>query len=252
MKRWVNLDLDSTFPLRNVVARRSGSSERRGDAKIPSNIARARTDVESMNPTKPAVAPQAHPATAQARAVGPHPALLPLLKGATFAGVLASASATKAPAPQVNAQGCKMQTSLPQAVSGVHPDADKRHRHGGGDDLDPSTRQAAQLAPPIVASPIEMAKQSAAAQTNARVSLEDLVPELVKKIAWSGDAKRGTVRMELGAGDLAGSTLTVSAENGRVSVHVSTPPGTDTAAWRDRLASRLESRGLTLDTVEVS
>lgn len=144
-----------------------------------------------------------------------------------------------------------MQTSLPQAVVAVHPDAEKKHRHGAGDELDPSARQAAQLAPPMTTSPIEAQKDAAAAQTNARVSLEELVPQLVKKIAWSGDARRGTVRMELGAGDLAGSTLTVSAENGRVSVHVAAPPGTDTAAWRARLESRLTERGLALDTVEV-
>ncbi len=134
----------------------------------------------------------------------------------------------------------------------MHPDAEKRHRHGAGDDLDPSARQAAQLAPPMATtSPIDAQKEVTAAQTNARVSLEELVPQLVKKIAWSGDARRGTVRMELGAGDLAGSTLTVSAENGRVSVHVASPPGTDTAAWRARLESRLAARGLSLDTVEV-
>jgi hypothetical protein len=102
-----------------------------------------------------------------------------------------------------------------------------------------------------MASPVEAQKEATAAQTNARVSLEELVPQLVKKIAWSGDAKQGTVRMELGAGDLAGSTLTVSADNGRVSVHVAAPPGTDTAAWRDRLESRLSARGLALGTIEV-
>lgn len=150
------------------------------------------------------------------------------------------------------AQGAKMQTALPQAVTAVHPDTDKRRRHEGADDLDPSARQAAQLAPPIgIAPPTEAEKEQVAAQTNARVSLEDLVPQLVKKIAWSGDGQRGTVRMELGAGELAGSTLTVSAANGRVSVDVAAPPGTDVAAWRERLSSRLAARGLALDTIEV-
>ena len=88
-------------------------------------------------------------------------------------------------------------------------------------------------------------------QTHARVSLEELIPQLVKKIAWSGDAKAGTVRMELGAGDLAGSTLTVSAENGRVSVHIAAPPGTDASAWKNRIATRLEARGISVDTVHV-
>jgi len=57
--------------------------------------------------------------------------------------------------------------------------------------------------------------------------------------------------MELGAGDLAGGTLTVSAENGRVSVHVAVPPGTDADAWKTRIASRLEARGIAVDTVHV-
>jgi hypothetical protein len=210
-----------------------------------------------MNP-KP-IAPSAHDAHAQSeQAHGP--ALPLLLKGPTFANILGTMPVVtpKAPAPaQLNAQGCKMQTSLAslgaslgaQAVLPVHPDADKRRRPNA-DDLDPSARQAAQLAPPMTMGIFENEKQVAAAQTNARVSLEDLVPALVKKIAWSGDAQRGTVRMELGAGELAGSTLTVSAENGRVSVDVAAP-GTDLAAWRERLSTRLTARGLSLDSIEV-
>ncbi len=121
----------------------------------------------------------------------------------------------------------------------------------GATNLDPMTRQAAQLAPPTPAAPTNEVAVGAA-QTNARVSLEDLVPELVKRIAWSGDARRGTVRMELGSGELAGSTVMVSADNGRVTVHVHTPPGTDADAWRARIANRLEARGLSVDSVEVS
>jgi len=117
-------------------------------------------------------------------------------------------------------------------------------------DLDPMSRQTAQLAPPQA---LQMFVEQAAStpQTNAHVSLEDLVPQLVKKIAWSGDGRRGTVRMELGSGELAGSTLTVSADNGRVSVHVQVPVGTDAHAWHARLANRLVARGLAVDSVEV-
>jgi hypothetical protein len=170
-----------------------------------------------------------------------------------FANILAQAL-PQAPKPQVTlGQGPKPQTTaLPQAVLGVHAEPEKRNRHShGGDDLDPVARQAAQLAPPqtTVSSPVE--REAAAAQTNARVSLEELVPQLVKKIAWSGDAQRGMVRMELGAGDLAGGTLTVSAENGRVSVHVAAPPGTDAGEWKSRIANRLEARGIAVDTVHV-
>ncbi len=208
-----------------------------------------------MNPTKPPSAKAPALPTA-ARPNGPNGVHLPpMLHGPTFANVLASATAapkTSLMAPQT--QGSKLQTtSLPQAVMGVHAEPEKRGRHHGGEhdaDLDPFARQAAQLAPPGALAPSEET-ENVAAQTNARVSLEELVPQLVKKIAWSGDAQRGTVRMELGAGELAGSTLTVSADNGRVSVHVNAPPGTDTHAWRERLTNRLESRGLAIDTIEV-
>ncbi len=139
-------------------------------------------------------------------------------------------------------------TSTNQMV--VHPDAEKRGRREPEHDLDPATRQAAQLAPPLATPKVESA--SVAAQTNAQISLEDLVPALVKKIAWTGDAHRGTVRMELGSGELAGSTLTVSADHGRVSVHVRVPAGTDAGAWRSRLATRLEARGLSVESVEIT
>jgi hypothetical protein len=169
-----------------------------------------------------------------------------------FANILAQALP---PRPQVTAgPSAKPQTTaLPQAVLAVHAEPEKRNRHGHGEaDLDPVARQAAMLAPPqttMTTAPVE--REMAAAQTNARVSLEELVPQLVKKIAWSGDAQRGMVRMELGAGDLAGGTLTVSAENGRVSVHVAAPPGTDANEWKSRISSRLQARGIAIDTVHV-
>jgi hypothetical protein len=181
-----------------------------------------------------------------------HPPLPP--KGMPFANILADAFRPM-PKPQVmSGQSPKAQTTtaLPQAVLAVHAEPEKRNRHAhAGDDLDPVARQAALLAPPQTTASTPVDRETAAAQTNARVSLEELVPQLVKKIAWSGDAQRGTVRMELGAGDLAGGTLTVSAENGRVSVHVSAPPGTDASEWKSRIANRLEARGIAVDTVHV-
>jgi hypothetical protein len=87
--------------------------------------------------------------------------------------------------------------------------------------------------------------------TAARLSLEDLLPSLVRKVAWSGDSKKGTVRMELGAGALAGATLTVHADEGRVRVHLDAPPGLDAAAWRQRIHERLTQRGLLVDSIEV-
>jgi hypothetical protein len=89
-------------------------------------------------------------------------------------------------------------------------------------------------------------------QVEARVrsSLEDILPALVRRVAWSGDGRRGTVRLELGAGELAGGTLLVQVDEGRVRVRLTAPPGVDVDAWRGRITDRLEARGLAVDSVE--
>ena len=83
------------------------------------------------------------------------------------------------------------------------------------------------------------------------VSIAGLLPALVRKIAWSGDARRGTVRMEIGAGPLAGSVVIIHADEGEVRVHVSAPTGLDADAWRDRITQGITARGLFLASVEV-
>jgi hypothetical protein len=88
-------------------------------------------------------------------------------------------------------------------------------------------------------------------EQQARRSLEDLLPSLVRKIAWSGDARRGTMRLELGAGALSGGTLVVHADDGRVSVQLRAPEGVNAAEWRARIEERLVMRGLSVDAVEV-
>lgn len=135
-------------------------------------------------------------------------------------------------------------------VSGADEHAARR-RTTPDESLDPSARHAAHLAPPGMpgASP---ATTASPAQVEARVqsSLEDLLPALVRRVAWTGDGRRGTVRLELGAGELAGGTLLVQVEDGRVRVRLSAPPGVDVSAWRARIADRLEARGLVVDSVE--
>ena len=224
------------------MAHENHKNERNFDAQM--------ADGRVMNPAKPAAHTQVQP-PAHAPAGPVHHAKLPA-KGLPFACILATqARPPKSPELPTTHPAGTSQPALPQAVQALSAEPEKRHHHHGHDDeLDPSARQAAQLAPRVGLSPRTETSQEAPL-TNARVSLEDLVPQLVKKIAWSGDAKAGTVRMELGAGELAGATLTVSAEHGRVSVQVDTPPGTDTAAWRERLASRLTAKGIPLDAVEV-
>ncbi len=130
--------------------------------------------------------------------------------------------------------------------------APRRRAHDA--DLEPAARHAAQLAPPVttpVAPTAAPALAEAAPVARARASLEDLLPALVRRVAWSGDGKRGTVRLELGAGALAGATLLVHTDEGRVRVHLSAPPGVDLEGWRTRIASRLAGRGLDVAEVEV-
>jgi len=78
-----------------------------------------------------------------------------------------------------------------------------------------------------------------------RVSVEDLLPALVRKVAWSGDGRRGTVRLELGSG----AEVVVASDEGRVTVHLRAPPGVDLDGWRARLGARLAARGL--DVLEI-
>jgi hypothetical protein len=94
---------------------------------------------------------------------------------------------------------------------------------------------------------------SAAAPVQARapVSLEEVLPELVRRVAWSGDGRRGTIRLELGKGELAGATLLVHADEGRVKVELSAPAGVDAGGWRDRIVERLSLRGVVVDEVRV-
>jgi hypothetical protein len=93
---------------------------------------------------------------------------------------------------------------------------------------------------------------AARSAVRAAASLEDLVPALVRRIAWSGDRHRGTVRLELGAGELAGATLLVHADDGHVRVHLDVPPGVDANRWQERIRCRLASRGVRLEALEVT
>jgi hypothetical protein len=121
--------------------------------------------------------------------------------------------------------------------------------------LDPMERRHAQLAPPsfvMTAPPAPVETPPPPVAARAAASLETLLPALVKKIAWSGDSKKGTVRMELGAGELSGGTILIHADRGEVSVQVNAPAGIDADAWREKIHQRLVSRGLNVSSVEVA
>jgi hypothetical protein len=131
-------------------------------------------------------------------------------------------------------------------------DVRPRPKAHGDDPLDPMMRQATQLGPPLSMPPLSTPNTPEAAVTaRAMASLEELLPQLVRKIAWSGDGKRGSVRMELGAGALAGSTILLEADAGRLRVHLDTPPGVDGEAWKQRIGARLAEKHIDVESIDV-
>jgi len=122
-------------------------------------------------------------------------------------------------------------------------------RASESDVLDPSMRHLAHLAPPTAAATFDANARGVAHETVVRGrSLEELLPALVRKIAWAGDRQRGTVRLELGAGAYAGTTLVVHADGGKVRVEAFGGGG-DLDRLRARLDARLRSHGLDVESV---
>ena len=131
--------------------------------------------------------------------------------------------------------------------------ASARTKRGMADDLDPldpAARHAAHLAPPVTSSTRVTEASSAAANEPVRArSLEELLPALVRRIAWAGDRHKGTVRLELGAGAYAGTTVTVHADAGRVRVELGGCEGPELDRLRARLDARLRRHGLDVESV---
>jgi hypothetical protein len=123
------------------------------------------------------------------------------------------------------------------------------------DPTDPAARLAAQLAPrldlvggiPAVEATTCQVPGADEVLPRARVSMEELLPQLVRRIAWAGDRHRGTVQLELGAGPHAGTVVTVHAAEGRVSVALH--GAGDVGALRDRIDDRLRAIGIQVDAV---
>lgn len=125
------------------------------------------------------------------------------------------------------------------------------------DAMDPLARQAAQLGPPVVVAAFAPppAAPSVSPVAAPAPSLEELLPQLVRKLALAGDGKRATVRVEIGAGALAGATVVVSNESGGIRVDVEAPTlasGADRDAWSARIRDRLEARGLRVEAIRIT
>lgn len=171
-----------------------------------------------------------------------HPMLLG--SGVGFGKVLAGKPGTAEGTPRKTA-------TLPATRARPEPERAPRRpaasTTAAGDPLDPVARQAAQMAPPL--GPTTEAATADVPAARARTSLEELLPALVRRVAWSGDGRKGTVRLELGAGGMAGAEVVVESDEGRVRVQLKAPAGVDGEAWRRRVEGRLTARGLQVEGV---
>jgi hypothetical protein len=160
-----------------------------------------------------------------------------------------------ATAHAASAGGSARKSTVPARALPTDPD-------GTDDPLDPLHRRRAALQPPqgfapppTVVAPLPPSPPvpgSEPLRARAAASLEHLLPALVRRVAWSGDGRRGTARLEIGAGDLAGAVLQIDADEGRVRVHLDVPAGVDARAWQERIERSLRDRNVATDALEVT
>ncbi len=125
------------------------------------------------------------------------------------------------------------------------PDREPEGKHGSGALLDPLCCQMAGPAglTPTVGVSSDPSTRSAALPFTA--DLQNLLNGLARRAAWGGDRRKGTARIELSEGALAGATLVVHTEQRSVTVELELPVGAGTQGWEARLTERLEARGFT-------
>ncbi len=93
--------------------------------------------------------------------------------------------------------------------------------------------------------------ESPAPSGAAPLPFAELWGRLVRRVAWGGDARRGTARIEIGAGEWAGAAIVVHAVERQVAVEIELPAGARVESWRERIAERLRERGLVLSELTI-
>ena len=76
-----------------------------------------------------------------------------------------------------------------------------------------------------------------------RDDLQNLLTGLARRVAWGGDRRKGSARIELSEGALAGATLVVHTEQRAVSVELELTAGAQGQGLQERIQERLEARG---------
>jgi len=142
----------------------------------------------------------------------------------------------------------------------VHSDAAGGEKRGSAD-VQPDRGEVAPVVDPLALS-LSTAAGGAPAQAEASLpSLGAAVPrgealdavlaaEVLQRVAWGGDRRRGVARLELG-GELSGVIVVVRGEGREVALELSLPAGRHAEELPERLRARLAARGLVVREVVV-
>lgn len=186
------------------------------------------------SPVRPPPAPAA-PAKAQARPLA-FKALLMRFAPPNPAPARALPAKAAAPAIIAHPPHEKPKTKTPDKGE-AHDERKPKERVKDAELLDPSTRMTAQLAPPLASSTTTPSEQ---VTQRSRMSLEELIPHVVRRIAWGGDRAKGSAVLELTSGD----RITVHAEGRRVRIEAA-----GNAELERRIESRLRAAGIEVESV---
>jgi len=101
--------------------------------------------------------------------------------------------------------------------------------------------------------PLSLVARSNSGAEPARVSEPSpvWVSETIRRIAWGGDRRRGTARVELGGGVFEGACLQVHANGASLRIELTAPPGVDASRLAERIEARLAKRGLQLESLAI-
>ena len=100
-------------------------------------------------------------------------------------------------------------------------------------------------------SPATLAASARPEPAPCLMPLDVLLNRLVRRVAWGGDGRRSTVRLEVGAGALEGAVIVVEAVQGDVTVDVDLPPGERAEQWKQRLVRRLNASNVKVSQISV-
>lgn len=101
------------------------------------------------------------------------------------------------------------------------------------------------LAQPLARVP-EPAPATAAPPSPLSPPDELLLDRLVKRLSWGGNGRRGSARIELGAGSLAGATLLVHADGSELTLEIEGADPGAAAEFTARISRRLGDKGFSL------